>query len=360
MGLLCGLNKRKESKTMVWLSLASGMMTLSLLLWNIPYISCAFIYVNSLSNTSRFNCGQTFETACPNIATALDIAFSNDIISLQPGIYSGFGNENLDPQNISITGLTIFGNGTQGDEDEGQDDGRDILIQCINKNRFLHAENNLIHQIENISIKNCTALVTTIRNIGNGGALSFSNSDQTIYLKNLYFEWNLGRSGGAITVTSGSLSIINCSFHNNHAGYWGGAIASVRSGITISNSLFSKNSVNGDIIVDPKLQLETTEAGRGGAIHANGGSRMIIRNTHFFMNTGQVAGGALFAKLVSGLEITSCHYEQNLILGSGLCDSENLCDVRGGAMYINDVAVTLTDSTFLQNAAITQDLSQVS
>lgn len=319
-------------------------------LWNLQSTSGATIYVNSNSNTSITECGFTLLTACPNIAAAFERASSYDIIGIQPGLYTGIGNENLDPQNISKVGLSLLGNGTSPDS---------ITIQCVNENRFLHSENNFLTRIENLLIKNCTALVATIRNIGNGGALSFSDSSLNVLIKNVVFMGNRARSGGAILVTSGSLSIISCSFLYNQAGYWGGAISSVRSGITVIDSIFSGNSVDGELIVDPNLQLNTEEAGRGGAIHAYGGARMTISGTLFLSNSGQVAGGALFAKIVSGIDITNCDFQKNFILGTGLCFSENACDVRGGGIFLSDVALTLANSTFLGNEAITQDLSQV-
>ena len=318
-------------------------------LWNLQSTSGAIIYVNSNSNTSISECGLTLLTACSNIAAAFERASSYDIIEIQPGFYSGIGNENLDPQNISKVGLSLLGNGTSNS----------IIIQCVNENRFLHSENNFLIRIENVSINNCTALVATIRNIGNGGALSFSDSSLNVIIRNVIFLGNRARSGGAILVTSGSLSIISCSFLDNQAGYWGGAISSVRSGITVIDSTFSGNSVDGELIVDPNLQLNTEEAGRGGAIHAYGGARMTISGTSFFFNSGQVAGGALFAKIVSGLDITNCYFQKNFILGTGLCYSEDACDVRGGGIFLSDVALTLANSTFLGNEAITQDLSQV-
>lgn len=331
---------------MMWLRVSVLLISA---LWNIQNVICAIIYVNSNSNITGTNCGITYDTACLTIAAAFDVALSSDTISIQPGLYTGLGNENLNPPNGSKVGIHLFGNGTADM----------IIIQCQNENRFLHSENNFITRIDNLSIHNCTALVATIRNIGNGGALSFSDSNQAITIRNSIFVGNRARSGGAIIITSGSLTIISCTFANNQGGYWGGALASVRSGITIMDSVFSGNSIDGEIIVDPKLQLDTAEAGSGGSIHANGGARMTIRGTAFISNWGQVAGGALFAKLVSGLEISNCVFEKNTILGTGLCDSENACHVRGGAIFISDVALTLSNSSFLGNQAITQDLSQV-
>jgi hypothetical protein len=326
-----------------WLGLLS-------FLWNFHGIDSTTIYVNSSSNATSGECGFTLETACSNIATAMDLALSFDTIELQPGLYSGLGNENLDPQNTSKIGISLIGNGTS----------TSVIIQCKDENRFLHSESNFLSRIENLSINNCTALTATIRNIGNGGALSFSNYGQNVLVRNVIFMGNRGRSGGAIIVTSGSLSLISCTFLQNQAGYWGGAISSVRSGITVIDSTFSGNTVDGELIVDPTLQLDTEEAGRGGAIHAYGGSRMTISGSSFLFNSGQVAGGAIFAKIVSGIDVSNSLFQNNVILGTGLCDSENVCDVRGGAIFLSDVALTLANSSFVANEAITQDLSQVS
>lgn len=319
-----------------------------IILLKYQFITSIIIYVNSNLNNSITNCGLTEQTACPNIASGFDNANTGDIIQLQSGIYTGIGNENLQPQNISKSNIILSGNGLP----------ETIQIICKNQNRFLHSENRLISKIENLSIHNCTALVTTIRNFGDGGALSFS-SGESVTISNCIFVGNRARSGGAIIILSGSLSIISCIFKNNQAGYWGGSIASVRSGLTITNSFFINNKVDGSLIVDPILQLDTTEAGRGGSVHANGGARMTIRNSSFISNSAQIAGGAVYAKIVSGLEVSNSYFEKNIVFGGGLCDSENACDVRGGAIYVNDVALTLTNTSFIGNLAITQDLSQV-
>jgi hypothetical protein len=68
---------------------------------------------------------------------------------------------------------------------------------------------------------------------------------------------------------------------------------------------------------------------------------MTIRGSTFMSNSGQIAGGALFAKLVSGLDILSSQFLKNSALGGPTC-SDVLCPtVRGGALLISDTILDI-------------------
>lgn len=305
--------------------------------------------MNHNSSASVSNCGLTFETACPTIYSSFLAANSSDTILIEPGIYSGLGNEGLTSVNLTTTSLNILGNGPQDA----------ILIQCQLERRFLYSQNNFLQSITNVTIKNCSSFGRLVFLNQDGGGLSISDSESKLTITSTTFEDNIGFYGGAISISGGSLSIVDCTFRNNKAGYWGGAILSRSTGLTVQNSLFVGNEARGDVIKSPYLEIDTAEAGRGGGIYANSGSHMSVQDSVFISNSGQIAGGAIHAKLVSGLDIMRCQFIQNSALGGPECTADNLCSIRGGALYIVDISLVLLNSTFLGNQAITTDISQV-
>jgi hypothetical protein len=313
------------------------------------FVFSKIIYVNWNSTASISGCGLTSETACPTIYSSFVAANSSDTILFEPGIYSGVGNEGLTSANFTKTFLNILGNGPQDT----------IIIQCQLARRFLYAQNNFLQSITNVTIKNCSSFGRLAFFNQDGGGLLITDSSSKLTITTTTFENNIGFNGGAISITDGSLSIIDCTFRSNKAGYWGGAILSKSTGLTVRNSLFVGNEARGDLIKETLVVINTAEAGRGGGIYANGGGRMTVLDSIFISNSGQVAGGAVHAKLVSGLDVWRCQFIQNSALGGQECSADNLCSIRGGALFITDISLSLLNSTFLGNQAITTDISQV-
>lgn len=312
-----------------------------------PFIYTKIIYVKNNSTASITNCGLNLETACPTIYSGFLAANSSDTILIEPGSYSGKGNEALTSRNLTITGINIVGNGLQST----------VVIQCQGEHRFLHAQFNFLRSITNLTIKNCSSFGRLVSFNQDGGGLLVTDSDK-ITITNATFEDNMGFNGGAISISQGSLTLVQCTFVKNKAGYWGGAVLSKDTGLTVINSVFIENEARGDLI-DSQLVIDTAEAGRGGGIYANGGSRMTIRESTFISNSGQIAGGAIHVKLVAGLDIWGCEFVRNSALGGQECSADNLCGIRGGALFVTDISLNLLNCTFIGNQAITTDISQV-
>ena len=327
-------------------------MRLSLIFFfvlNCLFINCVIIYIDSLSSSSPSGCGLTQETACPNIYSGFLSASTSDTLLLSPGIYSGRGNEGLTTVNLTKYFINIIGNGSKDL----------IVVECRDSQRWLYSQNQFLTSISNITIKNCSAFGKLVFFNQDGGALLVSDSASKLTLTSVVFQDNLGFSGGAISISEGSLTVIDCTFINNTAGSWGGAIFSKATGLTIINSFFTDNQARGDLIDGSRLIIDTEQAGRGGAVYANGGARMTVQNSRFISNSAQIAGGAIHAKLVSGLDIFNCNFFKNSALGGQECNAENVCGIRGGALFITDVTSTLTNCSFIGNRAITTDISQV-
>ena len=185
---------------------------------------------------------------------------------------------------------------------------------------------------------------------------AFYASAGEITLKNLIIKNGNNdyfKTGGAILITgSAKLTIINCTFENNYAKNYGGAIYNgVKDGtLTINNTKFINNNAGGE---------------DGGAIYTKGD--LSIENSYFKSNTAKVDGGAIYS--VKGVEATNCTFESNKATGArshkcyggAICAKEeiyledcqfsnNVADNCGGAVYGYD-NVLVTGSEFEENSA---------
>ena len=145
----------------------------------------------------------------------------------------------------------------------------------------------------------------------------------TSYIDCLFIN-NVADEGGALTFHS-SGTIKNCTFIDNKANMYGGAVS--------SGFLYETMKLN---VVD--CNFEGNTALNGGAMWANG-LNIIIDNTNFKNNHVTDNGGAIY--------VTA----QDVTIKSSIFDSNN-ANVDGGAVYIKGTNTVVKDSTFLSNNAI--------
>jgi hypothetical protein len=317
--------------------------------WGLRDVYGATIYVDINSTSAALGCGLNLTSACPTIADGFLAASNGDTVELQAGIYSGEGNENLMSMNFTASQIII--SGSTGDAD-------DVVIFCSAPNRFLAANRYMYALIRDLTIRNCSAMITSPDSFGDGGALILVGVNNPVVISNVVFFGNKARNGGALFLEGGSVTTTNCVFLSNEAQYWGGAIKFIDSGLTVQGTVMQSNRAHGDL-GDSSVNVDTNQAGKGGAIHGNGGSRLFLTDVDFAMNSAKLAGGAVFLNLVSGVSILRNLFTANTVYGGESCSSDQVCQVRGGAIYVKDVAVTLVNSTFIGNSAVTQDLSEV-
>jgi predicted outer membrane repeat protein len=322
----------------------------------IKYAFSDIIYVDSNSSSLAANCGSDITTACPTILDAFNNARSLDTIQLLPGYYTGPGNENLTTGKYLATKVQLIGTSN-------------VLIECGGPNRFIHVENTFLSVFSNFVVKNCSAVIKTDLILANctnsgtncivayggaGGALFLEGNSKSVTISNMQFLNNSAVTGGAIYVVEGSLNLTNVLFVDNQASVFGGALASDTSGITLTNCTFRSNTVTSIL-----WSQNFADIGSGGALYAVGGSRMKITRTDFQSNTALIAGGAIVARLVSGMDVDSSTFRDNMATGWENCRTEVGCLIKGGALTVIDVAVNLLNCTLHGNIATTQDLSQV-
>ena len=162
-----------------------------------------------------------------------------------------------------------------------------------------------------------------------GGAIYVSEGSDNCIINNSYFERNsitnaTGGHGGAIDIVGNNATIINSNFTLNRAMYGGAIFAGNLSGDAHAyNVSFTYNHA----LVD------------GGAVQVRG-SGVILNETHFYNNTAERNGGAIY---VGGTG------ENNGIYSSDFTD--NSANSHGGAVDWRASAGEVIDSNFTRNTA---------
>lgn len=311
------------------------------------------IYVDSGSTDTSVSCGSSIVESCGTIQAALDIADSGDIISLLPGTYSGDGNEgitNLNEDNsadLSTVDLTLTG---LGSADE-------VVIACVQSNRFLTIGGNFITIMRNMTISGCTTPASSgifaDPTAVVGGAFYLVEGD--IMLVDMTFENNRAEMGGSIALKYSNVTIDGCHFNYNNATIFGGAIASDASNIMASHTDFTGNVVSG---VAAFLRITLDVVGRGGAIFSSEGQYVNLTHCSFTSNRALITGGGVHLQYLVAASIDFSVFSRNSVTGSVDCVSEASCSIRGGALYMDDINSLITDTIFINNSVSTSTLNR--
>ncbi|MER2013494.1 MAG: hypothetical protein ABS871_02505, partial [Methanobrevibacter sp.] len=219
----------------------------------------------------------------------------NTVLSASPESFTDLDekitNTPLGEKNITLNDSYVY---EDGDESSGITIGRDVSID---------GKGNIINADHKASIFNVV-------------------DNAHVIFKNITFINANATNGGAINVASGAtVEIISCTFINNVATHYGGAVyiaedAPTDLTSTIIDSIFEGN-----------------EAFNGGAIYVNGSS-LTITSSDFTNNIAQSFGGSLF---IDGV----LHVSQSTFYGDRAG--------AGGAVYLNDtfeIYSTIEDSRF--------------
>lgn len=243
-----------------------------------------------------------------------------------------------------------------------------------------------------VTIKNCNI------GTGNGGALQ-NNDSATAYFKGVKFTDNKAKLGGALHITNGSVSMIDCVISNNSSLSHGGAVYMADGTLMLnsttaeqSDSKFEKNvsgtssqglggaiyASKGNLYIGYDGDDATTEYGylfdtntsnyHGGAISLNADSVVVIcssefqgnvsgngkaggainsysnslnvENSTFKENTSAAGGGGIMISGSKNTDIKNCVFEKNKSVAAGQA---------GGAVTVENATVTVTECTFIEN-----------
>jgi hypothetical protein len=183
----------------------------------------------------------------PNIQSAIDVSEHGDTVLVSPGLYTGFGNRDIDFKGKNITVKSKQGAASTVIDAQGTPTVpfRGVLFQS--------------GETRDAVLKGFT--------IRGGDTLPGAVAD----------EFN----GGGVFIAASSPTIRDCVFTENHGGCWGGAMYVGYSGANplIDRCQFLSNSVDDD----------------GGALFSWAGAAPTVTNTVFLDNTSLVTGGGIAA-----------------------------------------------------------------
>ena len=183
--------------------------TLSLQIIQVTYAAELYVAIGGAGTKSS---GCLINAPCPNIAMALRQANSYDTIVINPGTYSGIGNEGLNTSSFNKTSdhVKIVGKGPSNS----------VTIKCILGYRFIASQNSYIF-IGNVTIQNCSTSKRIVT-LQNGGALLIFNS--TFAMVHTILQSNKANNGGAIHITASNVSFehVTCRYNTGETsgGMW--------------------------------------------------------------------------------------------------------------------------------------------
>jgi len=213
------------------------------------------------------------------IQDALDAAIGGDTIEIQPGLYTGEGNRDLDPNGLAIT--------IRSADPNDPNVVAATIIDCNGSETEYHRG----FYFQSGEDANCVISGLTIRNSftgGKGGGVFCYNSSPTI--ENCVISGNhAGTYGGAMFCQSSSPQFISCIITGNSAGWEGGALECWEGMPDLINCVLSNNHAlngngggvdcfsNGDVILN-NCTLVKNSADSGGAVYCWGGN-VVVNNS---------------------------------------------------------------------------------
>jgi hypothetical protein len=292
----------------------------------------------------------TFDDPFRRIQDAIDDANDDDIIEIQPGLYSGSGNYDLDPNGKSITIRSL-----------NPEDPNIVANTIIDPNKagrgfYFHGGEDMNCIVAGLTIKNAYAFPV----IGgyNGGGIYCYNSSPTIRNCTIKSGHATG-SGGGLFCDLGKLRIINCIITGNLADYYGGGISCVQSNVKIIRCIISDNIAtlegggldagqSNPMVVN--CIITDNEASYGGGINCFSyePNEASLINCIVNKNSATNFGGALSCQYNSSAAIENCilwanqagHGAQLTLLYGGIA-SVSYSNVENGQMQIYDPCESL-------------------
>ncbi|MDB9513353.1 DUF4347 domain-containing protein, partial [Kamptonema animale CS-326] len=205
----------------------------------------------------------------------------------------------------------------------------------------------------NLTVDNCQFK----NNIAGFAGGIFTGFKSTNTVTNSIFEGNEGTSAnkeqgaGAIATKSGSSLTVQGSTFSKNKGINGGAINNLLSNLTVENSTFLNN--------DTTAGSGTNTNGYGGAIYTDGaseitddsiGGTITIRNSRFEGNKGKGQGGAMFLFAYPPDKVA---IEGSIIINNQVQKGSGN-DALGGGVRIGNGAYTISKTTFANNISEAQ------
>ncbi|MBN1295926.1 hypothetical protein JXA80_04040 [bacterium] len=281
----------------------------------------------------------------PHIQSAINAAVDGDVVCVADGMYTGFGN-----RDVNFLGKAITVQSEQGPDF--------CVIDC-----------------QGTASDNHRAFLFTSGE---------TNASQLVGFTIIHsYQSNYSAQGGAILITGSAPLLSQCRFETNVTEDKGGAIyAQTASGLIIQNCVFTTNtavfSLGGSAIYATESSVEVSECtftenvisgyqGQGGCVAGFNNTLMVVRDSVFTANetTGDWSVAGAIMSCNSNALITGCLFDGNVssvhsgsidVRGSAEIDcctfTGNRAGQRGGAVYFQeDSTGSVTGCTFENNIA---------
>jgi len=270
-----------------------------------------------------------------NIQAAINNATDRDTVEIQPGTYTGPGNQDIDfkgkaitvrstnPEDPAVVAATVIDcNGAPTAFIFQTREQADSILAGLTVTRTVN---------QGVLCERASPLIQNCRFVKNSGT-GMDTYDSAPTITNCEFIDNSSYRGGAIENHSGTLTITGCTFIGNIAQDYGGAIAFAYNAV-IANCIFEGNF-----------------ARRGGALYSVSGST--ISDCIF---TGNGGGGSAISG--GGAAIDRCTFNANIgtaITVAGGRTSAASCiftDTKGSAVFAEGQAYLTFDNCIFRNNA---------
>lgn len=235
-----------------------------------------------------------------------------DIIVVNPGIYTGADNRDLDFSGKAITLMSTNPN--------DPDIVATTIIDCEDLGRgfFFHYGEDANSIVDGFTITNGKGDL--------GGGMQIENSSPTV--RNCIFSANIANYvGGGMYNYNSSPTVKNCLFIGN---------SSARGGAGMYNYINSSPTVSDCTFINNSAYTTATAVCSGGGIH-NRSSSPTITNCKFIGNTAKQDGGGIYNQTSSHPNIINCTFINN----SGR---------SGGGIYNNQSNPKIVNCTFSKNS----------
>lgn len=211
---------------------------------------------------------------------------------------------------------------------------------------------------------------------GSGGGISNTGGTLTIINSSISNNSIDSWAGGGIHTYNGTLTVIDSVISNNSGAEFGGGIYTSNSELTVTDSIISGNSAGGgggiftvgqdndDIVTITGSTISSNSAGYGGGIQ-NSNSVVTLTDTTFSENTSGDGGGAIWNDGALTINDSSFSNHEAELRGGGIFHSTGTLKITnshfsnnsvgevvstGGAIQ-NEATLTLTNSDFSGNSA---------
>jgi hypothetical protein len=287
----------------IWVTILLVLLIASIVAANVVYVDC---------NGPNDPGSGIFDDPFRRIQTGIDAASNGDTVQINPGVYTGSGNYDLDPKGKSI----IIGS---SDPNNPAITARTIIDpDQAGRGFYLHSEEDSNCHISGFTIINARAV-----DAYNGAGIYCYNSSPTIRNCIIRNCRAVDGFGGGICNDYGTATVINCTITCNMADYYGGGISCISSSTTIIGCTISGNVAGFD----------------GGGIFTGDSSNPNILNCIIINNYATVKGGGINCFFGGVANVINCTIAGN--------SAEDI----GGAVYCSKSSINITNSILWANSA---------